>query len=226
MRLRELIENAVREDFVEDGSPCRLTLVPPGEGLNEAHFREQFKGTIPPDYADLLQLASGFSIGSTEVTFTEYHFMGFDFLFEDWMEIMADGFGNHWCLEMFPGKPDWGPVWFVCHDPPAIVRIADDMSAFLELVLDAHRAGHGPNAWCRSWELADSVCGTPIRMTRAGDMVRSADAPLRELASSVEPDCEIVDLRERPAGFPWAEFDHYHEIVRMGDPMLFAMRRE
>lgn len=223
---RELIEKARSEGFVEDGEPCRLSLIRPGKGLNEAYFREHFKGTIPAEYAELLRVASGFSIGSTQVNFTEYHFHGFNFLLEDWMEIMADGFGNFWCLEMFPGAPNWGPVWFVCDDPPAIVRIAADLTEFLSMVLDAHRPKARPNAWTKSWESAASVARRVNRGTRAGDLLNSADPDIRDLASAVDPECSIVRLRTGRPGFSWRSFDAYHENKRRGSPMLFAMKLE
>ncbi|MBK7404178.1 MAG: SMI1/KNR4 family protein [Phycisphaerales bacterium] len=225
---RALLESALHDSFPDDeGTPRRIKLVPPGQGLNERHFREHFKGPMPPDMQDLYALCSGFDLDYHEITFTEYHFQGYDCLFHDWIEVAADGFGNHWVLEIRPGAAAWGPVWFASHDPPVVLHVADDLTTFLRHFLDAYRGGevHNPYACShrdamRIWE--ESHPWPTAAHVRA--QLRATPDPLLAALTADLPDhAEIIDLRPNLRGFTWDRYDTHCPARRDIHPMLFAL---
>ncbi len=227
MTPRALLESALHETFPDDeGIPRRIKLIPPGKGLNEHLFRERFRAVIPPDMQDLYALASGFELHYTEVQFKEHRLQGYDFLFEDWLEIVADGFGNHWVLEIRPGADSWGPVWFTCHDPPVVLHIADDLTSFLRQFLDAHRAAEVHNPFACSHHDALQLWEREPRWPTAAALRATADPLIARLVADLPDHAEIIDLRPGARGFMWQSYDTYIPACRSLHPLLFALHPE
>lgn len=182
---KELLQNALNEQFADStGQAIRIALLGSGMGLNEEHFRSTFTRPIPVEVRELLAFASGFSIGSTEVQFTEHHMQGFDAFFPDWMELCGDGCGNFWVAEIQDETNEWNPVWFVCHDPPVVLRVADNLSDFLEQVLDCHRVQprRSVNWFAQSHDRAMEIWnGRGLKPIEMPDACRSSDGKIAEL---------------------------------------------
>lgn len=228
MTPRALLESALHENFPDDdGTPRRIKLIPPGRGFNERHFRDHLKGHIPPDMQDLYALCSGFQLHHDEITFTEYHFQGYDFLFHDWLEVAADGFGNHWVLEIRPGAAQWGPVWLASHDPPVVLHIADDPTTFIQHFLDAHRAPgvHNPYACSHrdAMRLWDDNPAWPTAAHVRAHLRATPDRLLATLVADLTDHAEIIDLRPNRRGFTWDRYDTNAPAGRHVHPMHFAL---
>jgi hypothetical protein len=230
-RSRDLLDAALNEQFVgEEGELLQLLLVRPGFGPNERNFQSRFTRPLPPEVSELLSFASGFRLGYVEIFFTEYALQGYHFLLPDWMELCGDGFGNFWVAEIQADSNEWAPVWFVCHDPPVIVRVADTLSDFIDQVLDCSRKPPRlQNNWfARSHDRADKIWqrGESAGISALAGC-SSTDATISAFARSLPKNGVIVDLRSSRLGdgFSWAQFDAYAEAKR-AHPLIWGFMKD
>jgi hypothetical protein len=146
--------------------------------------------------------------------------------FEDWLEIAADGFGNHWVLVIRPGAAARGPVWFACHDPPVVLHIADDLSGFLRHFLDAHRGGGAPNPYACTHRDAMRVWEEKRAWPTAAELREAGDPLVAELIGGLPERAEVIDLRGGGRGFVWERYDTYSAARRKVHALLFGLLPE
>jgi len=228
---KDILLHAKTEKFFRDsGDPVTIRLFSAGGGLNEELFRKKYKKPLTKEVAELLELTPGFGLGYSEVHFTETQMQGYHFLFPDWMELCGDGFGNFWVAEVQDQTHDWKPIWFVCHDPPVVVRVADDLAEFIDQVLDVFRKlpTHKDNWFNLSHDCANQVWESGgIAPVSASEARKSADPDIAALANQLPSNGSVIDLRACPkgSGFSWESFDAYKDAIRKG-PLLWGFTNE
>src|SRR5258708_14414369 len=116
--------------------------MPPLSEEEIAHFAAQLQRPLPDDIKELLNYSAGLDcqlhltrtrVGTGRITGTDK--FGFDAL-PCSVDLLGDGYGNFWVVDVNSTSGKWGVVLFVCHDPPAIAVQATDLGQFLLQLLD------------------------------------------------------------------------------------------
>jgi hypothetical protein len=221
MTPREVLERAAGEPW---GRPPQLTLRPP---LGNAELRELERRWGAPLAAPMRELLA-FASGVEREGFGDIRFAGDpDLEFPELSPkgvVLARNDAGFWMADIAPDG-SWGPVFYVCHDPPVVALQARDLAGFLEQAL------WGPEMQDRS-EIA-SVTGPAIaRIWReepwlaSVEVARSSpDATLSEFAAQLAPTFSIADLRtmEPGTGFSWGRGGANAQVKRHGRQLIFAV---
>jgi hypothetical protein len=147
-----------------------------------------------------------------------------DDLFPRTATIAHDGFGNFWVVDLLRENGAWGPIWFLCHDPPVALLQCDGLAAFLDelrgmftppgtsLIDDVHEN--------RLFQVGRVHPGEVSAEETVADPVAAAFAA--ELGSG----WIVVDLRGAVPGMgiAWGRFGPRTELRRCGDLQLFAYK--
>jgi hypothetical protein len=214
----------------EDGLEDPVTLLP---ALPAEEFREleaKLPCPLPPDARELLSFSRGFD-GSwlEQVDFSGRYFAPHGGV---WIEeilrapipIAGDGLGNYWVLDITAESKHWGPILFVCHDPPVVAYQCDDATTFIRDVL---RGGEPPfkgpieemhqDLTMRIWRENPGIL-------TLDQTLNSADAEVRAFAGTLAPGWFLADLREAKLGdgFSWGRFGPRTPLARWGNARLFA----
>lgn len=209
-----------------DEAAERLELLPPlSEGAID-ELEARIPCPLPESIGELLRHTRGFANGPLEsLDFAGLRTFEFPQVFPGPIDIAHDGFGNYWVVDLTAGSTGWGPIYFVCHDPPVIVLQSPDLSHFL---LEMLKLG-GPD---RSRSLLDTVHEVhTLRVWRENpglmdrdECAASDDPVLRSFAGELPEGSEVRDLRDAGVGegFSWGRFGPRTQIRRAGDPPVFA----
>ena len=127
-------------------------------------------------------------------------------LFPQGLPIAVDPFGNSWTLDLESGG-GWGPVFFVCHDPPWVVYQAHDAAQFLR------QAAAGQ---------LESGVQRELPLAQPGD-----DPVLQGFARELGDGWELVDLRAPQPGdaFTWGAYGPQTLLRRCPHARIFARQR-
>lgn len=228
---RELIQSAIRQDLVdEDGKAVTLRLLP---GLTRSEV-DEFAASLPAppsdDVRDLLEFCSGIDGALETIDFTGRSLddgFGLEELIPHPLAIAHDGFGNYWTVDLIPGAPAWGPIYFCCHDAPVMLMQSATIHDFVTEVLRTLTPPHK--------SLIDDVHEDRLfEVSRKNPGVISQEAALnsevvelRSFAESLDPAFEVVDLRNAPVGmgFSWGRYGPRTEVIRFGKLPIFAYRK-
>jgi hypothetical protein len=203
--------NLIKDEryVTEDGEEFGITLK---AGLSDQQIDQlaaRLPGSrIPPDIRQLLKHTSGFFFpGLDDICFDGVDRFGFENVFPVSVELAGDGAGNFWIIDI-NNKGEWGPVFFVCHDPAVVVKQSENLAEFLEQV---DELGKKPEQATLSVFLERTT--TRIFMQEDGFMdiaaARSSeDRVLREFATGLPDTFIIADLRHEPiqTGFFWGKY--------------------
>src|SRR5262245_51123146 len=128
--LRELQGRALVT--IDEGAPCQAELLPALTREQMEELQERIGRPLPGEVRDLMGVSAGVTIDTEELCWIgeilgqvvpeEYAFS---------FPVMEDGRGNSWNVEIDPDTGAWGPVFFVCHDPPVVVKQADSFAEFM-----------------------------------------------------------------------------------------------
>jgi hypothetical protein len=177
---------------------------------------------IPNEIRELLEFTSGLvsdRIGQIDFT-GEF---GLEEVFPVSVAILGDGCGNFWVVDVDQRTGAWGPVFFACHDPPAIVVQSDSLSGFLMQAL----ADRERSALEDVMEVAgQNVSGHAVSALNVEQARQSSDHAIRAFAESLPDSFTIVDLRELKtgSGFSLWKPGHDDEVVRCEGELLWAIR--
>lgn len=217
------------------GSVAELTLLPP---LTDEEMRQLESGIpcpLPEEARELFSYCRGFkgAFGGDVVTL-DYEgvvFSGFEEgqyieeLFPHPVFIAADQCGNSWAVDLTGDANSWGPIFYICHDPPVVVFQTESLAHFISELL---RLGTPP--WQSEIQEVYDEYSSRIWADNPGVMTQeqclgSGDAGLEAFARSLDETFLFVDLR-RPAlgdGFSWGRYGAYPETLRRhGEERIFA----
>lgn len=210
----------------ENGHPTHLRLLP---GMSEAEiqrFEEGLPSRLPSKIRELLTYCRGFESAAL-VDFSGVS----DFEFADGFPyghpIGHDGSGNYWVVDLSPASADWGPIYYVSHDPPVILCQCESLETFLQEVVKTMR----PPFESLIDEVRNDVrfqvwSSNPGVMTQA-EAASSPDPALANIAGQLSPEWLLVDLRGVPPGmgFSWGRYGADTDVRRFGDEPIFAYRK-
>jgi hypothetical protein len=180
---------------------------------------------LPQDARELLSFARGFEGSPLE----SIDFAGLvePFMVEAFphaLPIGHDGFGNNWAIDLVSGSNRWGPVFYLCHDPPVVIYQCDDVATFVADVLRMAEAPFGGPI-----DDVHERYSTEVWRNNPGAVPRDEalgvnDQALRQFAERLTPDYYVVDLRDARTGdgFSWGRFGPRTVVCRAGEERIFA----
>jgi hypothetical protein len=112
------LERLVSEEFTnDDGEVYRAKLLP-GLSVSEvaALTAQMPSATLPQEVYELLLYTKGLEFGwLQQVSLDAFGEFGLQGLFPSCIELMSDGAGNFWVLDINK-LGEWGAIFYVCHD--------------------------------------------------------------------------------------------------------------
>jgi hypothetical protein len=228
---REIIQSALEQNLIDGhGRPVQVHLLP---GLTQQeldNFARSLPAPPPDGVRDLLQFCSGMEGTLEQVDFTGRTLadgFGLDFLIPQGLPLAHDGSGNFWVIDLDPEAAKWGPVYYCCHDAPVMLVQAATVHDFVSEIFKRYRPPYT--------SLIDAVCEDRLfRVWRENpgvlshaDAGVSVDPDIRAFAAGLNPGCEVIDLRNAPAGmgFSWGRYGPHTEVRRFGAQPIFAYCR-
>lgn len=211
MDLIEQLKKFSEKEFEsEDGDKYHLNLLP-GMTQNEL---EDFKIKLPqqflPKYIEeLLCFTKGFDLPILgEINFYHYNLFGFEDAFPRSIQLAGDGAGNFWLVDI-DSKGNWNAIFYVCHDPPVIVKQAKNIEEFIQQLEEY--AENIPNSLFNKVQEELTI-----------DIWNGKEDKL-----TAEKGLLIADLTEGrcPMGFNWGKFDSKTIISRPDDEPIWHIQK-
>lgn len=177
-------------------------------------------GGLPADIRAVVEYTAGFSIDGFIVRFVGDYPFEFEAIFPCSIPIATDNAGNFWVVDAATGG-EWGPVFYVVHDPPVTMLQARDIGSFIDQISDAQPAKLAETA------VALISKDNPYAISRS-QARSSSDPAVRTFAQRIDDRFAIVDLRarEQGAGFVWGTAGPNTEVRRDGERLLFAVEQK
>lgn len=209
----------------EDGEAERVELGPPLSDAEIDALAAEWGVPVPADARDVLRVTQ--EIGSVPVL-DWVNFTGtwgrdsLESLFPYTLPIAADGYGNHWSVDVLPGSDVFGPVYYVCHDPSAVVYQCADVAEFIQGVLESTQPPHeGPLHFVHEQAVYEVAPGNEVGM-EPEEALASDDEVLRAFAESLPPGVAwIADMRNARTGEGFVTYLP-EELIRHPSEHLFA----
>jgi hypothetical protein len=137
-----------------------------------------------------------------------------------------DGFGNSWLVDLNGASKEWGPIFFVCHDPPVVQFQCATFEQFLtELFKQFQPPYESETTRVRDegmviWKSNPHVMDFDEAVARRDDLVP-------RFARELGKEWQFIDLRNVPSGsgFSWGRYGPETEVRRFGDEPIFAYRK-
>jgi hypothetical protein len=171
---------------------------------------------VPEEIQALLRFSSGISIGADRlIDLTGSLSVDAEGLLPRYVTICKDSYGNHWCIDIRRAPSRWGPVVYLCHDPPVLVIVSHGLAEFLEAY---------PGVRQKSRVEAKKIWSGQLDFPTALSLRRTADPELAEVLSVLSDDTRVADLRSEGlgTGLP-LESDGRLVIERIRDELIFAI---
>lgn len=215
--------------YEPDGEFERLDLLPPMPETEIEELTARIPCPLPTSVRELLRHTRGFANGPLESL--EFGGLGsFEFpeIFPCPIDLAHDGFGNYWVADLTTASADWGPIYFVCHDPPVIVLQSPNLAHFLEEILKLGNPG-GPRSELDlvHEDRAMRIWTENPEMLSVDECLRSGDPVLEAFARELPEGFEVRDLRKAAVGdgFSWGRYGPRTENRRAGEAPVFAYQR-
>ena len=211
----------------EDGDPVTASLRP---GLSSADIEaaEQELGrAYPTGLRELLGRTRGIDGLLEEIDFAgAIDGQALEELFPQTAAIAHDGYGNFWAVDLLRENGGWGPIWFLCHDPPVALLQCDGLAAFLDELARKYTPPHASLIDDVHEDRLFQVGRSHPGSLPAEEAAASGDPELSGFAAELGPGWIVVDLRDAApgTGVAWGRFGPRSELRRHGDVQLFAIR--
>jgi hypothetical protein len=212
----------------EDGQVVSLELLP---GLSQTELRDfarQLPCRIPPEIAELLRSCRGFYGTIEQVDFTGRDLMfEFEPAFPYGLPIAADGYGNFWVVDLHPRTVQWGPIYFVCHDPPVILYQADSLEQFLSELFQMFKPPHQSLVDDVHEDRLAHVWQTNPGVLSYEQCLESGDPILSAFARDLDDGFQVIDVRRaKPGdGFSWGRYGPKTPVRRLRAHAVFAYQK-
>jgi hypothetical protein len=220
----------------EDGHTHMLELLPPLPAATIDAVEQQLPCPLPTEMRNLLSFTRGFANGPVDW----FEFIGLsetDALFFDrWgipeiipfaVPIAGDGFGNFWIVDLTSTSTTWGPIVFVCHDPPVLVYQANDLSTFIYETFRLWTPPHESALYYVHDDAANHIWKKHPGVQTIAECWASGDAELRAFADTLDESFLIVNLRHATVGdgYAWGRFGADTVNKRFGEQRIFAYQQ-
>jgi cell wall assembly regulator SMI1 len=223
-----------------DGEERTIDLLPGLSSEEIARLEPRFPCRLPEEVRELVACTAGLAVRqgcsinspTDEVELEELRFLGTNeaphnsgptgFPCICWPVLAPDGCGNFWTVDLRPDSREWGPIYFICHDPAVCAYQARDLTEFVgqirELLTDTNN--NSPLVRMRRTAVYNIWADRSATLTHAQAL--ADDAPLAAFAAQIGPAHTYVDLRKAKIG---DGFSLKHEpILRHGSERIFAYR--
>jgi hypothetical protein len=212
----------------EDGNEETIRLLPPLSADELDRLESSIPCELPADARELLMYSRGFEGGPLEsIDFGGLTEPIFEEILPCGLPIGHDGFGNYWVVDLTPVTTNWGPILYVCHDPPVVVYQCADIATFIEDVLRMADPPHGgPIDEVHELHAVRVWRQNPGAMTKEAALT-GADDTLRAFLEGLTPEYFVVDLRHARTGdgFSWGRFGPRTVVTRAAAERIFAYER-
>jgi hypothetical protein len=228
---RGIIQAALEQNLIdEDHKPVCVRLLP---GLTEEAVDEFGRSLpVPPsdDVRDLLEFCSGIEGTLEQVDFTGRSLsdgFGSDFLVPHGLPIAHDGCGNHWVVDLQPGRSNWGPIYYCCHDAPVMLLQAATIPQFVSEVFKMYIPPHKSLVDDVHEDRLFDVWRKNPGVIAHADALASPDPDIQTFAEGLDARFDLIDLRDAQIGmgFSWGRYGPNTETKRFGLKPIFAYRR-
>lgn len=214
---------------VESGFNARGETFQVLEPLSQDELRElRDRGVhVPESICDLLLFAGGVDLGIRgEIRFFgPIGDSGHNDLFPRSIVLGNDDFGNEALVDLAQSSDTWGPVFYICHDPPVVVIQSPTLTEFIS-ALASENWGRERSFPSQSIEQAiDDIWARDPYSQPADKWLEGPMAVPRDSLAALLPDGLVTDLRESVvgSGFSWGRFGHDPIELRLGDELLFGV---
>ena len=210
----------------EDGDKYKVELFD-GMSDNEIEeFRKNLpKNNLPKEIEELLRFAKGFNFyGLNEIRFDAFREFGFEKVFPNSINLAGDGFGNFWILDI-DNNGEWKEIYYVCHDPPAIVKHSNNLSEFIHHVDEFGRLGRESNLDIIHEKIVGDIWTEKISIMEKNE----TDYEFSQEFMTLLPEMfMIADLSDKPiqTGFNWAKYGVNSKIIRFKDKPIWIMEKK
>ncbi len=227
MTARVLIERAVGEEFRDVGGNAFRLRPDPGLPRTRIDRLEDRLGVpLPAEIRELLAFTSGFRFRPFgQLEFTPDGTFGLEELLPLGVTVATDGCGNEWVVDIACGTGAWGPVVFVCHDPPVAAIEAPGLEEFIEQVLETGRPGHESQVAFVTTTAVERIWKEDPFLLDLEASRTSSDPALAEFSRRLPNRFRVADLRrlEIGAGFAWGRNGPGTPIRRLGSQLVFGV---
>ncbi len=206
-----------------DGEEDLVSLQPPASPARVAEIERELGFALPRELTELLRVSAGLDMSAGEsLDLASIEPCPWRAPLGKVVNLVGDGAGNYWVLELRPETEVLGPVWFVCHDAPVLVYQSPDLATFVDDYLRFCAAPHdGPVALVVRESIRRVSTQTDEPRARLLD---SQDPVLRGFARRLDDGWFIRDLRgAKPGdGMPIGRFGPKTPLARAGQEFVFA----
>lgn len=143
------------------------------------------------------------------------------------ISIATDGFGNSWNMDITADSKFWGPIYFVCHDPPVVVYQCEKLEQFLaEAICELEQSGKS-NLSRMLKEFAMEVWSKNSGLLTRVQALTCGDETLELFAKELDDSYFICDMRnaELGDGFSWGRFGATAALRRFHSLPIYAYNR-
>jgi hypothetical protein len=227
MNLIELLKSISEKEYEsEDGNIFSLNL---HEGLSNTEINE-FKSRLPKQHLpkgieDLLKFSKGFDCPPVEeVSFTAYGHFGFEEAFPYSIKLAGDGFGNFWILDI-DEEGSWNEIFYVCHDPPVIVKQAKNLKEFITQLNDLVKNPNGSFVDKVHEEIVFQIWNEEKRNIFENYSLKDLE---QKYHSKISEKDYIADLNQKQVGegFVWALNGPNTVIERISYKPIWAIKNQ
>jgi hypothetical protein len=222
----ELLRDIESGGFLfEDGEDLEVDLLPGLTPEELSQIESRLGAPLPADFRQWALECGGVEGFLGDIDFSGEPF-SFDMpqVFPRGLPIAADGFGNHWVLDVIPADESASWIFYVSHDPPIALLQCRGVEVFLEEAITMHRPPfQGLVRDVYEDRLFDVWKSNPGVLPQP-QVLASADPALRAFADELDAAYAIVDLRHAlpGQGFSWGRYGPDTIVQRYGEERMFA----
>lgn len=246
MQLAEILADLEGLEFPgKDGKHNHVQLLPALSAAELAKFAGTLPCALPGEIEDLLKHTRGLKfvrqapdrarreskdvpapvIGWTvDITGESGGGQALDEIMPGGLSIASDECGNSWTVDLTAQSKQWGPLFYLCHDPPVVVYQCDTLADFLQQIKEELNFPGKSELHQMTSELDMQVWqNNPGALSRL-ECLDSPDSQLRAFAEELDDSYFVCDLRNARLGqgFSWGRFGAESPLRRYQSERLFA----
>lgn len=233
MSLIALVQEFDGQEIGEDkhGNPILGKLLPAASKEELRELAGLIPCTIPSHVRDLLETTRGIVPSLHSVDFTGLSLkdlIELEDLCPNGLPIAGDEYGNFWVVDLFRSSKDWGPVFYVCHDPPVMVLQAKTFEEFILQLIEKAQGDANSKIDFVHDQAAHRIYGDNPLVKSFEEASLPGDRVLSGFAASLTKEFEFIDLRKAQVGdgFNWGRYGADTVIKRSGEDCIFACKKK
>lgn len=200
------------------------------KGLTDAEIKKLEKSVpfkLNKELIELLQYTRGVATYCgflDKINFDNLGTFHFKTLIPYSLTITGDGLGGNWIQEINQ-KGEWGKIYLVGHDPPVLIKQAENLTDFLIQVHD-YLIEDEESFFTKIYnDITSDIYFGKGRLLEYQEAIKSTDKLLSQFASDYNEDWFIADLREAKNGEGFRLEAGYDETIRLGNELIWALKK-